>query len=124
MESILQSIKTMLGIADCDHQFDPELIMFINSSISKLIQMGVGPNEGFSITGSDETWEELFEGAMNINCAKEYVYLDVRMVFDPPSNAFVAEAFKEHKDEIAWRLCTYYDANHPDAHKEGGNSND
>lgn len=124
MESILDSIKTMLGISSEDHEFDPELIIFINSSISKLIQLGVGPDEGFAITGVDETWEELFDSAKNIDCAKEYVYLDVRMVFDPPSNAFVASAFKEHKDEIAYRLCTYYDANHPRPKKEGGNSDE
>ena len=112
-ESILTSIKAMLGIESCYTQFDTELIMFINAAINKLIQIGVGPDEGFQITGIDETWDQLLGEYMNIELAKEYIYLDVRMIFDPPSNAFVMSAFKEHQEENAWRLSVSYDINHP-----------
>ena len=112
-ESILTSIKAMLGIESCYTQFDTELIMFINAAINKLIQIGVGPDEGFQITGIDETWDQLLGEYMNVELAKEYIYLDVRMIFDPPSNAFVMSAFKEHQEENAWRLSVSYDINHP-----------
>lgn len=113
MESILTSIKVMLGIGEDYTQFDPELVLFINSAINKLIQLGVGPDEGFAITGIDETWEDLVDGKGNVEMAKEYVYLDVRTVFDPPSNAFVMSAFKEQQQELAWRLTVAYDINNP-----------
>lgn len=113
MESILTSIKAMLGIEADYTQFDNELVIFINSAINKLLQIGVGPDEGFKITGAVEVWTDLLEGLNNIELAKEYVYFDVRRVFDPPSNAFVMEAFKEHQEEAAWRLSVAYDINHP-----------
>lgn len=112
-ESILTSIKAMLGIDRDYTQFDTELVMFINAAINKLLQIGVGPDEGFQITGPDETWDEFLEEFANLELAKEYIYLDVRTVFDPPSNAFVMSAFKEHQEEAAWRLSVAYDINHP-----------
>lgn len=111
-DSILTSIKLMLGIGEDYTQFDQELVMFINAAINKLLQIGVGPDEGFQITGVDEKWNELLEDYQNLELAKEYIYLDVRMIFDPPSNAFVMSAFKEHQEEAAWRLSVAYDINH------------
>ena len=112
-DSILTSIKLMLGIGEDYIQFDTELVMFINAAINKLLQIGVGPDEGFQITGVDEKWNELLEDYQNLELAKEYIYLDVRMIFDPPSNAFVMSAFKDHQQEAAWRLSVAYDINHP-----------
>lgn len=113
MESILTSIKAMLGINADDTSFDNELVIFINGSLSKLIQLGVGPNEGFSITGPTETWEELFEGFTNLNLVKHYIYIDVRLLFDPPSNAFIVNAFQDEQKETAWRIVEFYNMNHP-----------
>ena len=112
-DSILTSIKLMLGIGEDYTQFDSELVMFINAAINKLLQIGVGPDEGFQITGIDEKWVDLIGDYQNMELAKEYIYLDVRTIFDPPSNAFVMSAFKEHQEEAAWRLSVAYDINHP-----------
>ena len=123
-ESILTSIKLMLGISEEYTQFDSELVLFINAAINKLLQLGVGPDEGFQITGKDETWDELLEGYGNLELAKEYIYIDVRMLFDPPSNAFVMSAFKEHQEENAWRLTVAYDVNHPRKEEKKGDDSD
>lgn len=113
MESILTSIKAMLGIEANYTQFDNELILLINGSISKLIQIGVGPDNGFKITSAAETWSQLFGSDKNMDMAKNYIYLDVRVLFDPPSNSFVVDAFNKEKDELATRLAWQWDVNHP-----------
>ena len=105
-DSILTSIKLMLGIGEDYTQFDSELVMFINAAINKLLQIGVGPDEGFQITGVDEKWSDLLEDYQNLELTKEYIYLDVRTIFD-------MSAFKEHQEEAAWRLSVAYDINHP-----------
>lgn len=123
MESILTSIKAMLGINADDTAFDNELVIFINGTLSKLSQLGVGPAEGFSITGPTETWEELFEGFTNLNLVKHYIYIDVRLLFDPPSNAFIVNAFQDEQKEAAWRIAEFYNINHP-SEKRKDNDND
>ena len=113
MESILTSIKAMLGIDEHDPAFDGELVVLINGAISKLIQIGVGPNEGFTITGTTETWDELFGSDVNLEMARTYVYISVRLLFDPPGNAFIVSAFQKEQEELATRLCWQWDQNHP-----------
>ena len=112
-ESILTSIKALLGIGSDYDQFDTELVLLINGAISKLIQIGVGPDDGFTISGVTETWDELFDDAKNVEMAKTYIYLDVRLLFDPPGNAFIVDAFQKEKDELASRLTWQWDQNHP-----------
>lgn len=103
-ESILNSIKALLG-PDSDYDvFDPDLIIFINGAISTLTQLGIGPSEGFRITGEDETWNDFLGDAKDIESVKTYIYLSVRLVFDPPSNSFVVSAFEKRLEELAWRL--------------------
>lgn len=123
VESILTSIKAMLGINADDTAFDNELVIFINGTLSKLSQLGVGPAEGFSITGPTETWEELFEGFTNLNLVKHYIYIDVRLLFDSPSNAFIVNAFQDEQKEAAWRIVEFYNINHP-SEKRKDNDND
>lgn len=112
-ESILTSIKALLGIGSDYDEFDTEIVLLINSAISKLIQIGVGPDEGFKISGTTETWGELFQDDKNVDMAKNYIYLDVRLMFDPPGNSFVVDAFQKEKDELASRLAWQWDVNHP-----------
>lgn len=113
MESILTSIKALLGIDERDTAFDGELVVLINGALSKLIQIGVGPDAGFTITGLTETWDEFFGGDRNLEMAKTYVYISVRLLFDPPGNAFIVSAFQKEQEELATRLCWQWDQNHP-----------
>lgn len=121
MDSILTSIKAMLGIGSDYTQFDTELVIFINSSLSKLAQLGVGPDEGFVITDLTETWDELFGNFTNLEMVKNYIYIDVRLLFDPPGNSFIVDAFKKQQEELAWRITVAYDVN---SKKDGSESND
>lgn len=107
MESILTSIKKMLGIeADYDH-FDHDIITHINSTFNTLNQLGVGPEEGYSISSDKESWEDfLGEFIHNLAMIKSYVYLKVRMIFDPPSSSIVANAFNENIKEYESRINT------------------
>lgn len=105
MDSILNSVKKMLGIAEEYEHFDQDLIMHINSVFLILNQLAVGPPSPFSITGSDETWNDFFLlDNLEINLAKSYMYLKVRLMFDPPSTGVLHEAMERQIQEFEWRL--------------------
>lgn len=102
--SIFKTIKGMLG-PDADYDvFDPDILVFINTAISTLTQLGVGPKEGFVVTGEDETWTDLLGDYKDIESTKAYVYMKVRMLFDPPSNSAVMNAYDTACKEYEWRL--------------------
>lgn len=103
MESILLSIKKLLGVPEEDDVFDQDLIIYINSAFSVLNQLGIGPKDGFTITGKDETWSQ-FENCKKLQMLKSYVHLKVRLAFDPPISSIVVECFKDQLKEYEFRL--------------------
>ena len=121
MGSILTSIKIMLGLGSDYTPFDNELVIFINSALSKLTQLGVGPDEGFVLVDLTETWDDLLGDLTNLEMVKNYIYIDVRLLFDPPGNSFIVDAFKKQQEELAWRITVAYDIN---SKKDGSESND
>lgn len=104
MVSILTSIKKLLGITEEYEAFDQDIIMFINSAINRLNQLGVGPEEGFVITSKGTTWSEYIGSRKDIESIKLYVYLKVRLVFDPPQSSFLVDAIKSQIAELEWLL--------------------
>lgn len=102
--SILASIKKLLGLEERYEPFDIDIMVWINSALMTLTQMGVGPKEGFSIKGYEETWDDFLTNDTRLESAKTYVYLQTRMMFDPPTNSFVMDAMKKQSDELLWRL--------------------
>ena len=104
-ESILTSIKKLLGIeADYTH-FDADLIIHINSVFSILAQIGVGPADGFSITGANEVWSDFIEGDSKMfSLVKSYMHLKVKLLFDPPLGSAVMESINRQISEFEWRL--------------------
>ena len=109
-ESILTSIKKLLGITEDYEHFDADIIIHINSIFGKLNQLGVGPKTPFKITGKIETWDMFFktwktgDERMDIDYVKTYIYLKVRLIFDPPTSSAAAQAFQEEAAELEWRL--------------------
>ena len=106
MDSILDTIKNKLGIESTYTDFDDTIITDINTVFMTLEQLGVGPNGGFSISGSTETWSDYLGVVTNLEGIKTYIYLKVRLSFDPPANAFLVEAINRQTDELAWRIIT------------------
>ena len=104
MDSILTSIKKLLGITEEYEHFDQDIIMHINSVFMILTQMGVGPEEGFTISDSTTTWSEFTNDDKKIEAVKSYVYLKVRLLFDPPASSSVMEAMNRSISEFEWRL--------------------
>lgn len=104
MESILISIKKLLGIEEeCEH-FDPDLIMHINTVFMILNQLGVGPSEGFSIQDAESVWTDFIPTGSNLGAVKSYIHLKVKLMFDPPSSSAVIEAINRTIAELEWRL--------------------
>jgi hypothetical protein len=103
-QSILTSTKKILGIGEMDDSFDVDILLHINSVFSILTQVGIGPVEGFMIEDSSDTWDTFFGNDPRLNSVKTYVYLRVRLVFDPPSTSFVIDSMQKQIAEIEWRL--------------------
>lgn len=104
MESILTSIKKLLGLTESYDHFDADIIMHINSVFMALTQMGVGPSEGFVIEDETTTWSDFAENTIPIESVKSYIYLRVRLLFDPPSSSAVIESMNRMISEFEWRL--------------------
>lgn len=107
--SILGSTKAMLGIVPEYTVFDDQLIMLINSQFSTLFQLGVGPEEGFEIEGEDETWKDYLDDNKLLKLVITFVHLNVRLMFDPPTNSFAVDAIKKQIDEYIWRINVMVD---------------
>jgi hypothetical protein len=103
-DSILATIKKMLGLDPSYTPFDQDVIVLINSTFMTLHQLGIGPKEGFHITDYSSKWSEFITNNVNLRGVQEYVYMKVRMVFDPPGNSFVMEALKQQCQELEWRM--------------------
>ena len=104
LDSILTSIKKLLGIIEDYEHFDPDIIMHINSVFSILTQLGVGPADGFSITGAGETWSDYIQDEKKLEMVKSYIYQKVRLLFDPPTSSALMEAANNAVAELEWRL--------------------
>ena len=104
MESILTSIKKLLGIAEDYDHFDADIIMHINSVFTILTQMGIGPSEGFSIIDDSTTWYNFIADDTRLGSVKSYMYLKVRLLFDPPLSNSVLESMNRIINEFEWRL--------------------
>ena len=109
-ESILNEIKKMLGLIDQDYTvFDNDIIVAINSAIGVLNQIGIG-TEGFFLTGSNQKWSDLLgTNKLGLQMIKEYVFIKVRIAFDPPTASFVLDSYNNIAKELEWRLNVIYE---------------
>lgn len=106
MESILTSIKKLLGISEDYVQFDDDIIMHINSVFLNLTQLGVGPEKGFVIEDDSAEWSDFvdIENNAQLHAIKTYIYLKVKLLFDPPLSSSVIESTNRMISELEWRL--------------------
>lgn len=104
MDSILTSVKKLLGIAEEYTAFDPDIIMSINSVFAILEQLGVGPSKGFFITDSSATWSDFIPEGEMMEAVKSYMACKVRMLFDPPTSSATMQALQNMCNELEWRL--------------------
>ena len=104
MESILTSVKKMLGIPEDYEHFDADIIMHINSVFMILTQLGVGPAEGFTIMDEDAIWGDFIQDKKTIESVKSYMYLKVRLLFDPPLSSAVLDSMNRLISELEWRM--------------------
>jgi hypothetical protein len=105
-DSILTSVKKVLGLDEDYIAFDPDVTLFINSVLATLNQVGAGPVDGFQIEDKSSTWDELLGADPRLNNVKSYVYLKVRMLFDPPATSFAIAAIEAMAKELEFRIYT------------------
>lgn len=104
MDSILNSIKKLLGIHEEYTHFDSDLIIHINSVFMILNQIGIGPTNGYMITGPESKWSEFLGDDPRLESVKTYVHMRVKLLFDPPMSSAVVEAANRIISELEWRL--------------------
>ena len=102
--SILTSIKKLLGVAEDYVEFDEDIMTHINSVFLNLTQLGVGPEEGFMIEDDTAVWEDFINDSIQLQAVKTYVYLKVKLLFDPPLSSSVTESINRMIAELEWRL--------------------
>ena len=116
-QSILITIKKLLGLAPDYTAFDSDVVVYINSVLMTLNQIGIGPDEGFIITGPYELWTDFVPNEITDQQGiPTYIYLKVKLMFDPPASSFGQEALKKQAEEIEWRL----NVQSPEFEKESG----
>lgn len=103
-DSILDTIKKMLGVDPEYDAFDIDIITHINSAFMMLYQIGVGPSTPFSISDNSTMWDSFIQDVTKFQTVKSYVYFRVKLAFDPPSSSFVLDSMKEQLREAEWRL--------------------
>ena len=103
-DSILTSVKKLLGITEECTDFDADIIMHINSALMILTQLGVGPSEGFFIEDKTDFWDDFITDIGQFEAVKTYVYMKVKLMFDPPSSSAVMDAMNRTISELEWRL--------------------
>jgi hypothetical protein len=103
-DSILDCTKKSLGIDEDATEFDTDIIMLINSALNVLTQLGVGPTDGYAISSSADTWDQFLGNDLRLNMAKSYVFLKVKMAFDPPTVGGVLSSYAEQIKEYESRL--------------------
>lgn len=104
MSSILNDVKKAVGIHEANDDFDTDIILAINSTLFKLMQVGVGPTDGFVVTGDTEMWEDLLGNRTDLEAAKSYVFVNVRLLFDRPETSYGIQALERMSKEYEWRL--------------------
>lgn len=107
--SILESTKKILGVDAAYEAFDLDIITHINTVFATLHQLGVGPAAGYMIEDNTAEWGHFLGDDQGLNGVKTYVYLRVRLLFDPPATSFAISAIQEQIKELEWRLMTYRD---------------
>lgn len=104
VDSILTSIKKLLGLDESQTAFDVDIVIHINSALATLNQLGIGPEFGFTIDDAAPKWIDFLGDNQRLNPVKTYVYLRVRLLFDPPATSFAIDAIKDQISELEWRL--------------------
>lgn len=118
MDSILTSVKKLLGIEEDYTHFDIDLIMHINSVFSILNQLGVGPEEGFTIEDSSAVWSDFLPEGKKLELVKTFVAQKVRLIFDPPLGSAVIESMNRTISELEWRIMVIADPDPVDEEEE------
>lgn len=102
-ESVLRTIKELIIGDNDDTTFDPELIVHINSSLSRLYELGV-TKDAIRIRGEADTWNMILGDSEKFENVKQYIYISTKLIFDPPSSSYVLTYLKEERDKLEWLL--------------------
>lgn len=102
--SILDSVKKNLGLGSEYDVFDADILTHINTVFMNLYQIGIGPLSGFAIEDDEATWDTFLGTSPLLNAVKSYMYLKVKLIFDPPATSFHLTSVEKQIAELEWRI--------------------
>lgn len=102
--SILTSTKKVLGISEEYTAFDEDIIMHINTVFSTLNDLGVGPPAGFQIVDKTAVWSDFIAGDVLFNNVKSYMFMRVKLMFDPPATSYLITSMQNQIEQLEWRI--------------------
>ena len=88
-----------------------DITIHINSVFMILNQLGIGPSDGFSITDKTALWSDFISDNKKLEAIKSYMYMKVRLMFDPPSSSAVMDCMNRTINEMEWRLNAEAESN-------------
>lgn len=106
-QSILKTIKKLIGVYAEYNYYDTDFIVHINTVFAILNQIGIGTSDVFFITGEDELWSDFLENDTMLQPVIDYMYIRVKLLFDTPSSSTLSESLKNTLSELEWRLFEY-----------------
>lgn len=122
--SILVSIKKLLGLDIAYNVFDEDIMLFINSTILSLRQIGVEIPPGFTVKSDIENWEDMIGDTKRLEAVKSYIFIKVKLMFDPPTSSFVIKAYEDQLKELEWRINAEVDKAYQNNPKKRGERNE
>lgn len=108
-QSILKSTKKILGLGAEYTPFDQDVLTHINAAFGTLHQLDIGPSAGVFIEDEEPEWDSLGLPVIQLNLVRAYVFLKVRLLFDPPGTSFLIQLAQDQVKEYEWRLLAMRD---------------
>ena len=108
-DSILTSIKKLMGLTEEYDAFDQDILILINSVLFELEQIGVKAKDGFSLTDKTVVWSDYSDDDRLLNALKPYIYMKTKLTFDPPTSSGALDSMNRIIDRFEWRINLYSD---------------
>ena len=99
---ILENVKTSAGILSDNLGFNTELLMYINSAKSSLVQLGVAE---FDIPVDESTEWPNFPNDLIEDLSKHYISVKVRQTFDPVASETISRTMSATAEQLEGRIA-------------------
>lgn len=102
MDSILDTLLQLLNDDPDAPAYKLDVMTFANGVFGRLKNLGIGPKEGFYITDSGDSWDDFMDEGPERAAVQTYMFMKVKLIFDPPQNSTVLQSYERLVNEFEW----------------------